>query len=389
MHAFRKLHNGEAKKLTVPVAAAIDGTELARVLTGWLRRTVSKPGLEIVEVSRPTAGASNETALLTIRSGGDGSDTARLVCRIQPDEHQLFLHPDAVLEGKVINAVSEMSPVRVPRVLAVDPSGEVVGVPMYIMSFVDGRVLPDIPSCHQHGWLIDASPADRAAMWDNGLHEMVRVAQIVPDHRLDFLAHSGVGRTALARLVSATRQWFDWMRGDRELDVLSRAMAYLEHNLPDHDESVLNWGDARPGNIIYDDDHDVAALIDWEMASLAPAEVDLGWWLFMDEFYSFGLGADPLPGVPDERTQIQRWQEFTGRSAKKLDYYKILAAMRFAVISARTFDRFADKGLLDPESPIFTRNPTGQILYRWLGEPVPELAPEFATLLTAYAAGQG
>jgi aminoglycoside phosphotransferase (APT) family kinase protein len=109
----------------------------------------------------------------------------------------------------------------------------------------------------------------------------------------------------------------------------------------------------------------------------------------MDEFYGAGLGVDPLPGVPDEQAQVRRWEELIGRSAKNLDYYKILAAMRFAIISARTFDRFADKGLLDPESPIYTRNPTGQILYRWLGEPVPELAPEFAALLTAYAAGQG
>ena len=355
----------------MPVAAATNDTELARALTGWLRTALSKPGLEIVEVSRPTAGASNETALLTIRSGEHESDTERLVCRIQPDDHQLFLHPDAVLEGKVITAVGAMSPVRVPRVLAVDPSGGVVGVPMYIMSFIHGRVLPDIPSCHQQGWLLDCSPADRAALWDNGLQEMVRVAQIVPDGRLGFLANTAADVTALGQLVAATREWFDWMRGKRQLDVLSRAMAYLEHNQPDDDESLLNWGDARPGNIIFDDDNGVAALIDWEMASLGPAEVDLGWWLFMDEFYSAGLGVDPLPGVPDEQTQVGSWEELIGRRAENLDYYKILAAMRFAIISACIFDRFADKGLLDPESSIYTRNPTAQILYRWLGEPVP------------------
>jgi aminoglycoside phosphotransferase (APT) family kinase protein len=254
----------------MPVAAATNDTELARALTGWLRQKLSKPDLEIIEVGRPTAGASNETALLTIRSNKDDSKTERLVCRIQPDDHQLFLNPDAVAEGKVISAVGEMSSVPVPRVLAVDPGGEVVGVPLYIMSFVDGRVLPDIPSCHQHGWLVDCSPADREAMWENGLQEMVRVAQIVPDARLDFLANKDVSDSALSRLVAATGEWFDWMRGNRELDVLSRAMAYLEGNRPNDDGRVLNWGDARPGNIIFDDDNGVAALIDWEMASLGP-----------------------------------------------------------------------------------------------------------------------
>ena len=69
-------------------------------------------------------------------------------------------------------------------------------------------------------------------MWDNGLQEMVRVAQIVPDGRLGFLAYTAADVTALAQLVAATREWFDWMRGKRKLDVLSRAMAYLEHNDP-------------------------------------------------------------------------------------------------------------------------------------------------------------
>ncbi len=124
------------------------------------------------------------------------------------------------------------------------------------------------------------------------------------------------------------------------------------------------------------------------MASFGPPEVDLGWWLFMDEFYSAGFGVDPLPGVPDEQAKVRRWEELMGRSAKNLEYYKVLGAMRFAITVARTFDRFADKGLLDPGSSIFTCNPAAQILCRWLGEPVPELAPEYAAMLTAFAAGE-
>jgi aminoglycoside phosphotransferase (APT) family kinase protein len=150
---------------------------------------------------------------------------------------------------------------------------------------------------------------------------------------------------------------------------------------------VLNWGDARVGNIIFDEHNRVAAIIDWEMASTGPAEVDLGWWLMMDEFYSTGLGVDPLPGVPDEPSQLRRWEQLMGRSAENLLYYKILAALRFAIICTRTFDHFADKGLLAPVSSVYTTNPVGLMLYRWLGEPVPELAPEYAALLDAYSAG--
>jgi aminoglycoside phosphotransferase (APT) family kinase protein len=344
---------------------------------------LSQPALEVVEVSRPSAGASNETALLKVALGDADSHTERMVCRIQPDEHQLFLHPDAIQEGRVIRAVADLSRVPVPHVITFEPTGDIVGAPLFVMSHVDGRVLPDIPSCHRQGWLLDCTPEARAAMWDNGLREVVRIAQIVPDDRLESLPDPGV-----AQLVAATRRWFDWARRDREFDVLSRAMAFVERNRPDSDDGVLNWGDARVGNIIFDEHNAVAAIIDWEMASIGPAEVDLGWWLMMDEFYSAGLGVDPLPGFPDEQAQVRRWQQLIGRPARHLDYYKILAALRFAIIHARGFDRFADKGLLAPDSAIYTRNPAGLMLYRWLGEPVPELAPEYAAILDAYSAGQ-
>lgn len=374
---------GEQKEQAVPVAATTDDTDLANALTGWLRVTLSAPALEVVAVSRPTAGASNETAILEVAPEGVDAHIETLVCRIQPDGHQLFLQPDAVLEGRVIQAVADISHVPVPHVIAFEPTGEIVGAPLFVMSHVAGRVLPDIPSCHQQGWLLDCTLEARAALWDNGLREVVRIAQIVPDDRLKTLPDAG-----LARLVVRTRRWFDWARRDREFDVLSRAMAFLEQDRPDSEDATLNWGDARVGNIIFDEHNRVAAIIDWEMASTGPPEVDLGWWLMMDEFYSTRLGVDPLPGVPDEQAQVRRWEELIGRPASNLDYYKMLAALRFAIIHARGFDRFADKGLLAADSAIYTTNPVGLMLYKLLGEPVPELAPEYAAILDAYSAGQ-
>jgi len=366
----------------VPVAATFDDAGLAEVLTGWLRSVLSAPSLEVVRVSRPSAGASNETAVLEVVPARESRSTEKMVCRIQPDGHQLFLRPDAIQEARVISAVADGSAVPVPRVIAVEPTGDVLGAPLFVMSYVDGRVLPDIPSCHRQGWLLDCPPEQRATLWDNGLREMVRIAGIRPDG-LDPLPDAG-----LASLVANTRRWFDWARGERELDVLSRAMAYLEQRQPDSVDGVLNWGDARVGNIIFGESNEVAAVIDWEMASIGPAEVDLGWWLMMDEFYSTGLGVEPLPGVPDEQSQVHRWEELIGRPARNLEYFKILAALRFAVICARTFDRFSEKGLLPPDSAIYTTNPVGLMLYRWLGESVPELAPEYAAILNAYSAAE-
>jgi hypothetical protein len=48
----------------------------------------------------------------------------------------------------------------------------------------------------------------------------------------------------------------------------------------DGDLIELCWGDARPGNQMFDGP-ELLAIFDWEMVSLGNAESDLGWWLFV------------------------------------------------------------------------------------------------------------
>ena len=47
---------------------------------------------------------------------------------------------------------------------------------------------------------------------------------------------------------------------------------------------MLNWGDARVGNILYRDFAPIAVL-DWEMATVGPREVDLAWMIFLHAFF--------------------------------------------------------------------------------------------------------
>ncbi|WP_055407912.1 phosphotransferase family protein [Frankia sp. ACN1ag] len=368
------------------VAATSDDAVLARTLSSWLRQALKWPSLEVAGLSRPKAGTSNETVIVTVRwaDGGRRRDE-RLVVRIQPTGRQLFQHPDTIGEGRVLRAVAAAAPVPVPRVLAFEPDAGVVGSPFFVMSHVPGRVLSDIPSCHATGWLLDQTPAQRAALWDNGLRTLVDIGRIPVRGDLAFLWAPALGPTGLQQLVTATRHWFDWVRGGRDLDVLSRAMDHVERERPDHDDRTLSWGDARVGNMMFAPDGTVAAVLDWETPAVGPAEVDLGWWLMMDEFYSHGLGSPPLPGVPDEDAQVARWEGLIGRPARELTYYKLLAALRFAIVCARSTDISIARGVARPDTTMHTRNPAGLLLYRWLGEPVPDLAPEFTAMMARFA----
>lgn len=362
----------------MPVPATTDDAVLSTALEAWLRGSLARPSLRVVELKRPKAGASNETVILTVEwVGEDGADSdERLVCRLQPDRYQLYPRPDAVREGRVLQAVEAASAVPVPHVLAFEPGRELLGSPFFVMNHVDGRVLPQRPSCHVAGWLLDCAPSERATLWDNGLRTLVDIARIPAEGNVGFLWEPALGKTGLEQLIVATRRWFDWAREGRELDVLSRAMVYLEDNRPDFDDAVLTWGDSRPGNMIFDVDGGVAAVLDWEQASIGPAEVDLGWWLMMDEYYSHGLGVPPLPGVPDEAAQIARWEQLIGRPAREVAYFKILATLRLAIIGVRHVNMSIERGVVAPDTTLHTRSLTGRQVYRCLGEPVPDLAPE-------------
>ena len=60
---------------------------------------------------------------------------------------------------------------------------------------------------------------------------------------------------------------------------------------------MLVWGDARVGNVLYEDFRPVAVL-DWEMATLGPREMDVAWIIFAHMVFQELAGLAGLPGLP-------------------------------------------------------------------------------------------
>lgn len=105
----------------------------------------------------------------------------------------------------------------------------------------------------------------------------------------------------------------------------------------DEGEPVLNWGDARIGNIIYDG-FEPAAVLDWEMAALAPREVDLGWTVYLHRFFqdlteSFGQAG--LPGFLRRADIERRYAQLTGHTPRDMDFHTLYAALRHAIVMLR------------------------------------------------------
>ena len=65
-----------------------------------------------------------------------------------------------------------------------------------------------------------------------------------------------------------------------------------------HRDPVLVWGDSRIGNVLYQDFRPVAVL-DWEMATVGPRELDVAWIIFAHMVFQELAGLAGMPGLPE------------------------------------------------------------------------------------------
>ncbi|WP_028933742.1 phosphotransferase family protein [Pseudonocardia spinosispora] len=341
----------------------IDPVEAAMSLTRWLsERMPEATGLRVSDVRVPSSnGLSTETVLFTA-SWQQGSQA--MVARVQPDGEGVFPSYDLAKEAAVMRALADNTPVPAPRVLFYEDDPAVLGAPFLVMEHVDGRIPSDDPPFTAAGWVLDLEPEQRLAMWENSLTVLADIH--AADHR-----ELGLPEGGLPEQLATWEDFFRWASKGEPNPTIEAALAWLRDNQPADDEKVLNWGDARVGNLIFGDDLGVGAVLDWEMVTLASREQDLGWWLFLMRHHTEGIGL-PLPdGIPDAAETVAFYEKVAGTQARNLEYYEVFAGTRLAIIMVRAAHMLIGVGALPPDNPMALNNPASQLVAKLLGLPAP------------------
>jgi aminoglycoside phosphotransferase (APT) family kinase protein len=262
--------------------------------------------------------------------------------------------------------------IPVPRMRWYEDDASILGQPFYVMDRVDGVIPPDHPPFTHGGWLFDATPAEQGTLARSGL------AILGALHTLDwrklgfeFLARPDYGATPFAQQLGYYTMMLRWAAAGRTMPVVDATLAWLEQHRPAHEPAPsLTWGDARIGNMIFRDFRPVAVL-DWEMVTLGPAEVDLAWWLVLERYHTEGVGAAPLPGFPPRDAVVGQWEAAVGRAATDLFYYEVWGAFRFALVLIRIADQMTEYGVMPEGSGFERNNPATQMLAKMLDLPPP------------------
>jgi aminoglycoside phosphotransferase (APT) family kinase protein len=199
--------------------------------------------------------------------------------------------------------------------------------------------------------VVDATDAQRERLETASVEVLVGLHDIEDDESTTaFLRAGAPGPTALARQFESQRRYYEWANEGEAVPLVEQAFDVLGATMPGTRRSVLNWGDSRIGNIIFRDFEPVA-VIDWEMASVGPREVDLGWMLFIHRFEQWLAGFLDAPGLPDmfERHRVvATYEQLSGERIEDLVWYEAFAALRFAIISIRQSFRNVAFGLQPP-----------------------------------------
>ncbi|MBV9352820.1 MAG: phosphotransferase family protein [Mycobacterium sp.] len=358
-----------------------DVTTLPAVLSRWLS-TVLPGGLTprvAVESGVDATGMSSETIILTGRWEENGTPVEqRWVARLAPTAEDVPVFPSYRLDHQfeVMRRVRELTDVPVPRVRWIETTGEVLGKPFFLMDYVDGLVPPDVmPYTFGNNWFAEA-PAERQRELQDSTIEVLAKLHSIPNaaKTFSFLLNAQGSNTALHRHFDWVRGWYNFAVPDiGRSPLLERTFDWLQAHWP-HDvaasEPVLLWGDARVGNVLYRDFRPVAVL-DWEMVTLGPRELDVAWIIFAHMVFQELAGLATLPGLPDvmrEDDVRATYRRLTGVELGELQWFYAYSAVMWACVFMRTGARRVHFGELEKPDDVESLFYHGALLKRLIGE---------------------
>jgi aminoglycoside phosphotransferase (APT) family kinase protein len=316
-----------------------DLADLARDLGAWMQGKM--PGAQDIRLENfdypRGAGQSHETILFDAKWREGGEEKVQgCVVRIKPGRFTVF--PDNLFteQFNVMKALHDGNYVTVAKPLWLEEDATVIGAPFFVMEKKQGRVPVSIPPYAREGWLSEATPEQRRKLWEGAVRQLAAI-QLVPVSEVPFLEGPAHARDGLAQEWDKYKRFIAWVQEDRPWPVLEKAMARLEANWPKNQPEGMVWGDARIGNMMFDEDFNVIAVMDWEQPSLGGALQDLAWFLVLSETmhgHNSQIGRH-LEGMGSREETIALWEQITGKSAADIEWYEEFTHLKMSCTGVR------------------------------------------------------
>ncbi len=295
--------------------------QIAEQLTPMVRAKTGDSGARVARVETLPGHAAFGCSFVVERSDAGATPSGKMVLRLAPEGVRIAGPADVVLQAKRMESIADTE-VPVPPILWYGEEPEFFGRPYFVAGFVDSFKL---------GERTDFSSDEIKSFARMGVRTLAAL------HRVDWRRRRSAWGDPQPVLDEMRRLYHLLDRPTVDPREVARAPILFERLRASMPETMTGCvhGDFHFGNLLYND-MGVAAVIDWEMALLGPALLDLGWMCF---FADPGSGVDlgRMRGItPLDREEIVAIYSESGKfavSKHEVNWFSALAGYRIGALA--------------------------------------------------------
>lgn len=325
-------------------AARTEGLIDADALGQWMDGRDLGKG-EPVQATFISGGSSNE--IFTIRRGDFVAALRRPPRKVPEGRNATMLREFRVLEALSCTDVPH------PEAIAACDDESVIGACFYLMRHIDGWS----PMGMGDTWPtpFDADLSARRELGIQLVDGIARLARV--DWEAKGLAGFGKPDGFLERQADRWTSHYEKMKV-REVPGVEEVAEWLRGHKPSRYEPGIIHGDYQFANVMFGHGAParLAAIVDWEMATVGDPLLDLGWviqgWPRDDEDFG-SAGYVPMVGMPTRAELLAHYTDVSGRPTDEIDYYEILARFKLAIVLEGQFSRYQSGTLDNPKIEAF------------------------------------
>lgn len=320
----------------------IDAGALAR----WMdERKLPGAGAPI-EVRFISGGASNE--IFEVKRGD-----VRMALRRPPRKIPKGRNETMAREYRVLAALRGTDVPHARAIAVSDDPAVMNGACFYLMDYVDGWS----PIAMGGKWPapFGTDLATRPGLAYELVEAIARLSRV--DWKARGLGDFGKPDGFLERQVD---RWLAALAGYRIRDIpgIEEAAAWLRAYRPRGYRPGILHGDYQFANVMFHHGAParMAAIVDWEMATIGDPRLDLGWvlmgWPNPDEPRPDTSYVD-YEGMPSREDLMERYARTSGLDVDEMDYFVVLARFKIAIVLEGGYARYRQGGADNPRMDAF------------------------------------
>jgi aminoglycoside phosphotransferase (APT) family kinase protein len=137
--------------------------------------------------------------------------------------------------------------------------------------------------------------------------------------------------------------------------ILELAFQYLRRHIPNPVEPVLLHGDFRNGNLMFDPQTGLVAVLDWELSHIGDPAEDMGW--ICTNSWRFGRPDRPVGGFGEYADLLAGYAAAGGRPVElsRVRFWQMLGSLRWGVMCLTMYMSWANGTERSVERPMIGR----------------------------------